>query len=254
VFLWTGAFNDATIHFERLIALFQQTGDVCVVRYPDKRFSAQAAMYAAYDYALFHRDEYDEILLEGASLGGEIELRFVECAHIGAVVDGYNPALKMVACDAPLGGKHLPAPAWLLRLVRHVHFGPLFNLLSPLVTPLAFKKLQPHQTDGVDNEHWSRHMVAMRSCKLSLIAEQIAAMTIQPPFTDVGNVPTVYLQCDLDDVIRGDAAANDWRELIEASSFKLVRVKAGHVQFVENHNPWRDAHVRALGALGYSVC
>jgi hypothetical protein len=249
VVLCTGAFNDAVAHYERLIPLYQQVGDVYVVRYAKKRFDAHEAMRGAYEFAAFYN--YDRVVLVGASLGGEVALRFVE--HTRSNTHFYDPAIEFIACDVPLGAQHLPAPAFLLRVVQYVRVGPLFNLLSPIITRLWFKRLEVDPVTGVDAAHLDRHMAGLWSCKLSVIVEQIAAMAIQPPFTDVAGIPTVYLKCAVDDVIRGNQALADWRELMSHCLYDVIDVEGGHVQFVEHHNEWYRRHAQALRELGHNI-
>lgn len=247
VIMWTGAFNDAQIHYERLVPLYQLVGDVYVVPYAEKRFNAHAVMLKGYEYA--RNNNYTTVVLVGASLGGEVALRFVE--HSRASNDSLT--LKMVMCDVPLGGQHLPVSLLAQHLVKWIHIGPLFNLLSPLVTRLMFKQLPMEQSNGVDHDHLNRHMTAMWSCKLSAIVEQTAGIAAQPPFEKLTDVSTVYLECANDEVIRGEEAVSDWRELVYSGYLEVIPVEGGHVQFVENHVPWLNAHVHGLQALGFSV-
>lgn len=205
-------------------------------------------MIAVYEYARMRG--YTTVIMVGASLGAGEALRLAEYNRV--TDDGYQPTLKMIVDDPALGGLYLPQPKWLVDITKHVHVGPLFNLLSPLVTRLLFKKLRPDQTNGVDPSHWDRHMAAMWRDKLSLIIEEIAAIAAQPPvFKNARGVPTAYLKCAHDDVIKGDETYKAWTGLYGASY--LIDVPGGHVQFVENHTAWYFAHAQALRLLGYDV-
>lgn len=246
--LWTGAFNDATIHYERLVPLYQQIGDVCVIRFADLRHDAHDAMLVGYEFAREHG--YELVVLGGASHGDQLAYRYVE--HTRSTL-GYKPSMKLIGADGPLNGTHLPLPQWLLKIAPYLHAGPLFNLLlSRLVTWALFKQLKPNEMDGVDMSHLNRHMAAMWGCQLSVILEQGAAIASQPAFENVGGIPKVILKCRKDEVIRGDLALKDQKTLIGRSLIEVFKVASGHVQYVEKHNAWYAAHKLALQAHGFT--
>ena len=245
VIAWTGAFNHGPTHFERMVSLYQCYGDVYVVEYAFKRFDRHAAMRVAYQYA--YDNGYENIVLVGASLGGEECLMFAEYARAHGAI--FADAMVMIPADTPLDAEHLFVPPALSRMAKYVHIGPFFNLLSPLLARIMFRPIKPRQTNGVDQAHWDRHMGMMWSCKLSVIAEQISAIAWMWRFTNVQGIPTVYLCCTKDEVIRGEKAASDWKSLLGESLLEIVYVEGGHVQLVENHLPWSRSYTYALELL-----
>lgn len=259
VIMWTGAFNDAPIYFERLISLYQQIGDVCVVRYPDKRFDANESVMEPYGYA--RKNNYKKLVLRGVSLGGEEALRLEEQVALHA--SGYNPEIEKILHDVPLGKQHLLPGlvkehpllrSFLLWIVKYVHVGPVLNKLSPWVMAKAFKKAELSQTNGVNMEQWNRHMAAMWNLQLSVLIEQVAAISRQKPFTRLTGGPAVYLRSTSDEVIDGEKASADLHALLGPSLIgDDVPVKGEHSMAVENHTDCRKADVEALTRLGYAV-
>lgn len=256
VILWAGAFNHGPTFFERLIPLYRQVGDVCVVQYADLRFDEHDAAVEGYEYARKRR--YAKLLLDGCSLGGIEALRTEEHVHLHAA--DYDPAIEKILQDVPLGGHHLlasmhPLLRWLLLwLVQRIHIGPLLNMLSPLIMPKIFKKVAASQTDGVDEDQWRRHMNAMWKLRFSVLIEQIAAIARQKPFTNVTGGPAVYLRSENDEVIDGGKASAAIRTLLGLTLLgEEIRVPGEHAMAVENHNKARAARVEALGRLGYTV-
>lgn len=246
--MWTGAFNDATIHLERLVPLYQQLGDVLVVRYADLRFDLETAVQGAYEFAREHN--YELIILRGTSLGGKATFAFSDLVLENP---DYAPRMQRICSDTPLNGRHLPPPAWLLGILQYVHIGPFFNLLSPLVTRLWFKPLKPSEMNGVDQAHLDRHMAAMRRCKLSVIVEQTADIVVYDDFMSIDAVDTVLQYCETDGVIKADAAKKELRYLLDDRLVGEISVPGGHVQCVERHADWHEADLLALRRLGHVV-
>lgn len=267
VFMWTGAFNDVMIQSARQIPVLQQVGAVCAVRHPKKRYDADQAMLVAYDYALSMRDKYDTIILDGQSLGGGTALRLH--AHIRTQAGlqrptkgrcsrprrGYTPVLKALLSDMPLSGRRLlQLPhAWLRWIVKHVHVGPLFNLLSAPIMSAVFKKMRLIEEDQADENQLTLHMEAMWRLTLSALVEQVVAIINLPELEKITDMETAYMMCDHDEVIDGPAAFNDVRELCGASLIGTMSVQGGHTQVVEKHIWWRKARVQMLGLMGYTV-
>ena len=282
VLVLTGAFNGPP-HTEEIVNnSWVELGDTYVVDYALLRFDIYRTMLAAYR-CVAGKKQYDQVLVAGYSLGGLISLHLLRHAR------RHDPALaekiRLLPADAPLGVHHLRLPgggivprrfAGLARLIasllRFVHFGPLFNRLSSFVCKVMFvpapaEMCSPYMNEGL----FSRHMAFLRSNKLSLVIEQIAAIATQKPFTqeELGDTPVYYLQCgdgtqaDIlnnggkirnnpdapDKVILGDAACEDWRRLFPNMQHAYVGPKTMHVALVEGTIAWGAASNKAAFAL-----
>lgn len=282
VIVLTGAFNGPP-HTRQIVRNhWRFVGDTYVVDYALRRFDMAATVKAAYK-CVARKKQYEQVFVVGYSLGGLISLCLLRYARL------YDPELaeklRLLPSDAPLGTCHLRIPGggmvppklmklWLAlaALVHFVHLGPLFNRLSRWVAKVMFVPAPVEMHDPrMDKQLLQEHMAFLRGNKLSLVIEQIAAITQRKPFTraELGDTPVFYLQCGdgsqpdalamngklrnnpgaPDKVILGDAAREDWRGLFPAMGHAYVGPNTTHVAVVEGWRAWEDASREGTKAL-----
>lgn len=258
VVFFTGAFNSGIHHIASLLPYLRSLGDVHVVQYAARRMNTYKTVTAAHDSV---KGKYDQVLLVGASKGGLLSLLFA--LHDRQLTQRhFIDNTYVIACDSPLGADHLPAPVWALRALRFVRPGPVFNLLSRLVTFVMMQQVKEKLLTDPDlnRDHLRDHMQKLRSAKLSMMIDQILFISGQPGFTSeqFEGVYAEYIMCGFaakngtDGVVRKTESSNGWRRLfprLHKQPFVNMVLDSGHVQFVEHPGYWRhsiDAAVKRL--------
>lgn len=230
IVVFTGAFNSGRHHTAPVMELLRNFGDVFIVEYPLRRFSAFQHCAMAYE-RVTASGRYDTVVLYGSSMGGSLALSFARMAQHRSL--GRRLKIELILSDVPPSGNCLPGAA---RLTRYVRPGPLVNLFSSLVTRQMFKMLPDELlVEEYDNAQLDAHIKAMRRYRLSAMCEQISAIVDQPVYDpdEFRHVAACLLCSGNDGVIDGERAEAELRSFLPR--LQVIPVDAGcHTSVVEH--------------------
>lgn len=246
VFL-TGAFNSGWMHVAELAELFTRVGRLYVVEYSPLYFDTEKTLEAIYEK--LDGGMHNKVLLIGASLGGKVALQFAE--YDATHERRYVGNTKIIVSDAALDYNQLP---WLARFSLKMSPGPVANALSSwLITRIMFRTFKKDMlSPGTNMTQLSLHMAGMWRMKTSGMVSQIAAVARPVVFKRIAGIPTVYLQCNRDTVIKNPEARAAW-ETLGLDWRGVISVDSEHVAFVEHYSEWFARFVEAIQLLDLKI-
>ena len=243
VLFLTGTQSDGAALAAPMLSVWKQHGDVVIVQYPRESFDAPTIVADIHQQLM--KWHYRRVTIIGGSLGGLMAADLVDYDR----THGRNLQFRVVLTGVPAGTDTL-FDAATARNLSWFYPGPVDNLFSPVVWGFSFHPETPSQQGkGVDSRQLKTLHDSATTWPLSGEAAQVRYITGHtiPAAGAYRSIPMVYLQAQLDKVVR-PASAEVWLKAFSGS--RLIAVPAAwHIDFAEHPQEWAQAFDSAFQAF-----
>lgn len=244
VVFFTAAQSSGTAHSAPLKSLWDERGDVIIVEYNPNRFVGQQIAYDVYRQLVDW--QYERAILIGASLGGLLATDVIDNDRAGTTHLQYAVMFQGVPLDSSDLYHQDSADA----IARAWYPGPVTNYVgTDLMWRYVYNPPPPYMLGpDVDQKQLAAQHQVGRHYPLSGWAGEVRYIAHHRGFerNQYVGIPLVIMESEHDTVVK--PTANRWRPVFGSAT--VIKVpEAGHVDFVEHPDAWRQAFQKGFASL-----